>query len=96
MPRIDDYWGKLSGVRFLSKIELKDGSQLMSTREGVEGEVIFKIQRGVYEWPMVSFGICDAINYSISLMQNGCRIQEYKVLPEGHYINLPTVRTIQN
>ena len=96
MPRIDDYWGKLSGVRFLSKIELKDGSQLMSTREGVEREVIFKIQCGVYEWQMVSFGICDSINYSISLMQKGCRIQEYKVLPEGLFINLPTVGTIRN
>ncbi|XP_070049357.1 uncharacterized protein [Nicotiana tomentosiformis] len=68
LPRIDDLFDKLQGVRVLSKIDLRSGYHQLKIQDSDVSNTAFRTRYGNYEFLVMSFRLANALTSFIVLM----------------------------
>nr|XP_016473665.1 PREDICTED: RNA-directed DNA polymerase homolog [Nicotiana tabacum] len=74
LPRIDDPFDHLQGVRVFSKINLCSGNHQLKIRKPDISKTAFRTRYGHYEFLVMSFGLTNAPAVFMHLMHNVFRL----------------------
>jgi hypothetical protein len=68
LPHIDVLFGQLVGAKVFSKIDLRSSYHQINIRTSDIPETTFSTRYGLYEYPMMSFGLTNVTTYFMFLM----------------------------
>lgn len=70
LPRIDEVWDELSGAKYFSTIDLRDGHHQIRVRTEYIEKTAFRTQYGQFEYLVTPFGLSEAPGCFQTLMNN--------------------------
>jgi hypothetical protein len=68
LPRIEDLFNRVIGVRVFSKIDLRSGYHQMEIRPSDIPKTDFSTRYSLYEFTVMSFGLTNALAYFMNWM----------------------------
>ena len=60
LPLISEALDRLAGAEYFTKLDINDAYHNIQIKEGDEYKTAFSTKLGMYEYPIIPFGLCNA------------------------------------